>query len=253
MLHRAPMLKLHTRRENVRLLGSDISCICPHEVSIDAMTSISQVNEDHNGLTPQCRNLQRNETFIENVKRAWALHVPNISLEQALSDLEKQDQHAPPQTANSSVASETNWDLHNDPGVTSDPDVGNAEYSNAEDYEFDESDDFNETIDGMGFLTVGPRKSGYTGPQSGIAAIRFLRSLPTEGHLEHEEPAVGVSPSDSVNSHEPALNAVNIDEMVNDFFTLFHPAYPLLHEGLFRARMAGMCNIAFGPSTFTHQ
>jgi len=252
MLHGAPMLELHTRRENLRLLGSNISCICTHEVSNDAVLAISLANEDRNGLTPQCRNLQRNETFIENVKRAWALHVPNISLEQALSDLETQDQHAPPRTANSSVASETNWDLHNDSGVTSDPDAGNAEYSNAEDYEFDESDDFNETIDGMGFLTVGPRKSGYTGPQSGIAAIRFLRSLPTEGNLEYEEPAVGVSPSDSVNSHEPALSAVNIDEMVNDFFTLFHPAYPLLHEGLFRARMAGMYKMAFETLASTH-
>lgn len=188
----------------------------------------------HNG-----RNLDRHEAFIVNVKRAWAQHVPNITLEQALSDLDKQDQDAE-QTAGSSTTDVTAaYDLPKYSEQTPGAHASNADHNNAEDYEFDESDDFNEAIDGMGFLTVGKRKSGYTGPQSGMAAMRFLRSLPTEGQFEYEDASTGVSPSDSVNSIEPALSTVSIDEMVNDYFSSFHPAYPLLHEGLFRARMAG--------------
>lgn len=30
----------------------------------------------------------------------------------------------------------------------------------------------------MGYLTVDPHKAGYTGPQSGVAALKFLQSLP---------------------------------------------------------------------------
>lgn len=41
-----------------------------------------------------------------------------------------------------------------------------------------ESQDFGNFTDGMGFLTVDPRRAGYTGPQSGIAALKFLQYLP---------------------------------------------------------------------------
>lgn len=186
-----------------------------------------------------CRSLDRHELFIENVKRAWAQHVPNLTLEQALLDLERQDQCAQPQNAESPTSGGSGWAERSEPETTQIPNGGNAEYSNAEDFEFDESEDFNEAIDGMGFLTVGPRKSGYTGPQSGLAAVKFLRSLPSDGQAEYEDTAPGESPGDSISSMEPALNEVNIDEVINDYFTLFHTAYPLLHEGLFRARMAG--------------
>ncbi|KAM0723614.1 hypothetical protein Q7P37_000602 [Cladosporium fusiforme] len=188
------------------------------------------------------RSLDRHELFIENVKRAWAQHVPSITLEQALLDLEQQDQGAQPPNTESptSVTGGTGWTVHSEPETSQVSYTGNTEYSNAEDFEFDESDDFNEAIDGMGFLTVGPRKSGYTGPQSGLAAVKFLRSLPSEGQAEYEDTAPGESPGDSISSMEPELNTVNIDEVINDYFTLFHTAYPLLHEGLFRARMAGV-------------
>lgn len=170
--------------------------------------------------------------------------MPDISLEQALLNLEQIDKDSISQPIGFSSPIDVRQAIQEDHGTVDDMDQGNAEHNNAEDYEFDESDDFNETIDGMGFLTVGPRKSGYTGPQSGIAAVRFLRSLPSERQSDENDPEPGVSPSYSTNSQDFALDSVNIDEMVNDYFTLFHPAYPLLHEGLFRAQMTGKCSLS---------
>lgn len=147
--------------------------------------------------------------------------MPNITLEQALLYLERVENSDIPRSTALSPPADTHHTSQQDPGSAKDLNSENAEYSNAEDYEFDESDDFNEAIDGMGFLTIGPRKSGYTGPQSGIAAVRFLRSLPTEGHFDDDNTALGESPSDSISSQDHTLNSVSIDEMVNDYFAPF--------------------------------
>lgn len=234
MLHGASVLELYARQEDMRLLCANASSFCLAEVGPHHFELRLDV-----GLTHDRRSLDRHEVFIENVKKAWAQHVPHITLEQALLDIERKSQGMQSADTASPTSSGSAWAVHSEPETSHVAEHGNAEYTNAEDFEFDESDDFNEAIDGMGFLTVGPRKSGYTGPQSGLAAVKFLRSLPSEGQAGYEDTVPGESPGDSIDSMEPALNMVNIDEVINDYFTLFHTAYPLLHEGLFRARMAG--------------
>ena len=92
----------------------------------------------------------------------------------------------------------------------------------------------------MGFLTAETCRSGYTGPTSGIAALKFLRSLPSESRFEGAGDGLlanylGQSPS----SHASTEEYVDVDAIINDYFSLYHPAYPLLHEGLFRARVLG--------------
>ncbi|KAK4615585.1 Regulatory protein GAL4 [Fulvia fulva] len=89
----------------------------------------------------------------------------------------------------------------------------------------------------MGFLTTEASKSGYTGPQSGIAALKLLRSLPSGQHHGHTRlTAVGTTSNTSKISNR---QRASIDQYISDYFTYFHPAYSLLHEGLFRARLFG--------------
>lgn len=190
-------------------------------------------------LLMRLRQLQRNEAYLVKVKKAWQRHVPGISLEQAVSGIDDPTPTIGARTEDTAIPQGVRSIIHEEPSLaTPDSTTSPAEQRNAEDYEFDESEDFNEAIDGMGFLTLESQKSGYTGPQSGIAAMCFLRSLPNDLELVQDvEPSA--YPADSIPSHKSSPTAVNIDETINDYFALFHPAYPLLHEGLFRAQMAG--------------
>ncbi|KAJ4355486.1 uncharacterized protein N0V89_003502 [Didymosphaeria variabile] len=111
-----------------------------------------------------------------------------------------------------------------------------AEASNAEDYEFDESQDFDNTTDGMGFLVAKPGKAGYMGPQSGVAAVKFLQSL----HLYGPFPDAGMTSLDSADMESlPVASTADATQYMNDYFSIYHTAYPILHEGTFRARVSG--------------
>ena len=109
----------------------------------------------------------------------WDTHVPNLPLEQALSNERTTGAEGNPSTATATAdtpqppprAFEVLKHGSTDGGSLSD--VGTPEQSNAEDYEFDESKDFGNAIDGMGFLNSEASKAGYTGPQSGLAAVKF--------------------------------------------------------------------------------
>jgi hypothetical protein len=114
-------------------------------------------------------------------------------------------------------------------------DHGLPEYHNPDDFEFDESQESGHAIDGMGLLTLEPYKSGYTGPQSGVAALKFLRSLPIPYGIDEAHEEFNVETQD-LRALQPQADA---DSCVNDYFQLYHPAYPLIHEGTFRARMSG--------------
>ena len=75
----------------------------------------------------------------------------------------------------------------------------------------------------------------YTGPQSGAAALKLLRSLPAMAPIDEVETAVNISPRSS--QHQPSQ--ADKENYINDYFHLYHPSYPLLHEGTFRARISG--------------
>jgi transcriptional regulatory protein GAL4 len=116
------------------------------------------------------------------------------------------------------------------------PETSPAECSNAEDYEFDESQDFDNSTDGMGVLVVEPGKSGYMGPQSGVAALKFLQSLHLSVPLDSTSPFLMDEP-DTLDM--PAMSSPHISRYIDDYFLLYHTAYPILHEGTFRARVSG--------------
>ena len=142
-----------------------------------------------------------------------------------------------PNTPISRVPSRANTDTGGLPEAGSVSGASSPELNNPEDYEFDESQDKAESIDGMGFLASGASQAGYIGPQSSIAALKLLRVTSSA------EPTGKVTEP----SHRSTLSGVaggprqttSTDSFITDYFTYYHPAYPLLHEGLFRARLAG--------------
>ncbi|KAI7553997.1 hypothetical protein KC331_g849 [Hortaea werneckii] len=114
------------------------------------------------------------------------------------------------------------------------------EISNPEDFEFDESQETGASIDGMGFLTLEPSKAGYTGPQSGIAALKLLRSMPAAHLVEiGDENPLLLDTGDLTPDVSRLWQRPDQATLVDDYFRFYHPAYPLLHEGSFRARASG--------------
>ncbi|XHG01952.1 hypothetical protein AWENTII_005318 [Aspergillus wentii] len=165
------------------------------------------------------------------MERAWAAYLPSVDLQEALRTVRQQNGSIP--------AVQKKDKLHNDvTHSTEQPPTSFAEHSNAEDYEFDESQDFDNTTDGMGFLTVDPHKAGYTGPQSGVAALKFLQSLPLYLPLSSFNPASSLD-DDDVSESGLQKKREDISQYLDDYFMFYHPSYPILHEGTFRARVSG--------------
>jgi transcriptional regulatory protein GAL4 len=95
-----------------------------------------------------------------------------------------------------------------------------CEHSNAEDYEFDESQDFDNSTDGMGFLTVDPHKAGYTGPQSGIAALKFLQYIPSYIPLRGQSPSSSLDEAEAL--YPSTAPATTINTYIDNYFSMYH-------------------------------
>lgn len=184
------------------------------------------------------RRLQESEQLCEDMEKAWRLNFPEVNLQSAIRAARegRQGSHEKIEDPPSSRKPSNVVDHLSDqtPTIFTEP-------SNAEDFEFDESRDFDNSIDGMGFLTTDPRKAGYTGPQSGIAALKFLRSLPLYLPLDHVSTPSCLDEGDSLDGIPQAT--VTVSHYIDEYFSLYHPAYPILHEGTFRARVSGKVDI----------
>lgn len=187
------------------------------------------------------RKVRGYEELIQSIQRAWLVHVPHVPLQHAIEAVDKTPagKVPSPSTQDSQLANATLLSSRTSLAVGQSPPSPESQHehdlNNPEDFEFDESQDTSGTLDGMGFLTLNPLKIGYTGPQSGIAAMRLLRSLPSAYPIEetHEHPHSSLS---ALQQFEHARSTASL---VDDYFQLFHPAYPMLHEGTFRARVSG--------------
>lgn len=166
------------------------------------------------------------------MEKAWRTYLPTVDLQEALRTVRESRQVAPVNTSQDTKLS-TEVEHHTEQLPTN-----FTEHSNAEDYEFDESQDFDNSIDGMGFLTADPHKAGYTGPQSGIAALKFLQSLPLYLPLNSVNTPSSLDEDDFPAARSQSMATVS--RYIDDYFALYHPAYPILHEGTFRARISGM-------------
>lgn len=189
------------------------------------------------------------------MEQAWAVYLPGVNLAAALRSLPKSahdsdetdlaplphhdhDASVTYRRSTTTAAATTVSTVAAEDDATEPLPPPPTEHLDADDLEFDESEDPERAIDGMAFLTAGPHKSGYTGPQSGIAALKFMQSLPPYLPVTYNtSPLTGLLDDEvpDAATHRAAARARYIDY----YFELYHPAYPILHEGTFRARVAG--------------
>ena len=172
------------------------------------------------------RKIRGYEQLFDTIKRAWDQYCPQVTLQQALESL---DTHS--SLPDKGIASDVPSSVHASSVPSSEaarmPSVVAAsptsilshedhEQNNPEDFEFDESQDLGDSIDGMGILTLDPFKAGYTGPQSGIAALKVLRSLPAAYPLESDELT-------QVSSHplSESGSTVSLAALIDDYFELY--------------------------------
>ncbi|KAI0158360.1 fungal-specific transcription factor domain-containing protein [Xylariaceae sp. FL1272] len=227
------------KRRKIRCSGGDRCANCFRDAKECRYSSPSQ------RLATLQRRLRESEALRADMEKAWKVHLPDLDLETALRNLRRDsaDEHdkqgdAPP---NEQDAMSIGTPFHHDDGARDERTVESSEppveLANAEDYEFDESHDVEGSIDGMGFLTADPHKAGYTGPQSGIAALKFLRSLPPYLPITYSSPLT--VPDDQEVPEVSCLTQADVNRYIDEYFSLFHIAYPILHEGTFRARVSG--------------
>ncbi|KAL4763163.1 putative C6 transcription factor [Aspergillus foveolatus] len=213
------------KRRKIRCSGDENCLNCLRDAKACRYSSPSHQ------LSKLQRRVQDCERLINEMEQAWATYLPSVDLQEALRSVRQQDDSA-------SVASKKIKHQHELTHSTEQPPTSVAEHSNAEDYEFDESQDFDNSTDGMGFLTIDPHKAGYTGPQSGVAALKFLQSLPLYIPLGSFIPASSLDDDDICDSSPPRKQS-EVARYLDAYFTFYHPAYPILHEGTFRARVSG--------------
>ncbi|KAJ4179842.1 hypothetical protein NW755_012237 [Fusarium falciforme] len=186
-------------------------------------------------LTALQRQLSRAENLIASIEKAWVVHVPDVKMQDAIRQLQSESADVP--RHETPVALPEPPEMSYRPTANEHPaDASPAEYSNAEDYEFDESQDFDNSTDGMGSLITEPGKVGYTGPQSGVAALKFLQTLHSYIPADSGRPL----PLDEPDTRSTAeASSADVSRYITDYFTMYHTAYPVLHEGTFRARVSG--------------
>ncbi|KAF2184731.1 hypothetical protein K469DRAFT_579204 [Zopfia rhizophila CBS 207.26] len=112
-------------------------------------------------------------------------------------------------------------------------------------------------MDGMAALTVDDHNHGYLGAVSGAALLRFILSndrngtrVDVSGRQQRLEDLFRQGPAeDSGHSQwirtQAMLTRVAVEHLIDAFFALYHPTFPIVHEPTFRAQYS---NTAPRPS-----
>jgi transcriptional regulatory protein GAL4 len=191
------------------------------------------------------RRAVRYEKRIRLVEAAWRRFVPNIELSFAIHAVESQPGEVSSlgrQGADGGTRSPAK------PAAASAHDVDITEFApaleleleRADALEWDESADLAAIADGIGSLSVDRKGTGYMGPQSGNALLRYLQSISTffpssedDFNVQwHDAPKPGFA-------EDVFMPAAFSNLCVDWYFKHFHSAYPILHEGFFRAQFMG--------------
>ncbi|KAF9772180.1 hypothetical protein IL306_010127 [Fusarium sp. DS 682] len=102
-------------------------------------------------------------------------------------------------------------------------------------------------MDGMASLTIGDQKRGYYGAASGSALLRQILSARPDGEevdaevALHEIESLFQQHSDHSQwfRSQAMLTRVAVENLIDAFFVLYHPTFPIVHEPTFRAQYAG--------------
>src|SRR2546421_3567963 len=113
--------------------------------------------------------------------------------------------------------------------------------------------DAQKIMDGMAALTVDDSHSGYVGITSGAALLRLICMGTDERpesnvdvrnerrkyleQLFNRRPAESLAPSPWLRT-QPSLTWTVVDTLVNAYFKLYHPTFPILHEVTFREQLS---------------
>lgn len=185
---------------------------------------------------------------LSRLELAWKRFVPDIELEDALSALAQEEIPA-------HLASATDWVDHSPPDIseailshghsrgnhTSDPNLEShieAEQGDNDALSWDETEELAEAADGIGSLSVSSKGIGYMGPQSGNALLQNLQSA----SMLYFSPYDDLTPDHDHIAELPEHilgSASFASQCIDWYFRYYHTAYPLLHEGCFRAQRMG--------------
>lgn len=215
------------------------------------------------GFTDGIRQLRSAETRVASLERAWKYFLPDVDLDDAVATAQGQVQSHQQQTspivnASTSGSRSSTAERRQEYGKT----AGSPrrqdeaqEFSSTYDLELDTSTpealEWNETpdvmhaTDGIGSLTLKSRASGYgyMGPQSGNSLLRYLQSvsnfLADEDDLNIANGTARLPQLVPQASRSRAHTNEFRNQCVDWYFLYFHKAYPILHEGCFRAQYMG--------------
>ena len=103
-------------------------------------------------------SVHRYEALLRSITKAWNIYVPNVSIEHALEQLDIASPAAGRQPPAETAATSS---IEDSPRHQADyVDYSSPEHNNPEDFEFDESQDYGDGIDGMALLTLEPFRAG---------------------------------------------------------------------------------------------
>lgn len=195
------------------------------------------------------RQLRDARKQVQLLKAAWRRFVPHIDLAQAVHTVETQT------TPDSTLVqegfnhpAETQGSSQDNSSEITRTTITTASNIDTEDdkwdtLEWNEIRNLRISSDGIGSLTVDPKGSGYMGPQSGNALLRYLQSIANffpnadETH-DGDQDQLGIQ--GLLTAREPPSSQMFAQSCIDWYFKHFHSAYPILHEGYFRAQNMGV-------------
>lgn len=212
------------------------------------------------------RRLRQSERRVKSLETAWSQFLPQVDLSHAIeassnddnrrttSELSASELSTIP-TGNGATGIGTDYASRNmssdvrdsrcirDDRSHSPPDL---EFDTIEALEWDETVEQNILTDGIGSLSLQTKAAGYMGPQSGNALLRHLHSVVhflSEGEADLDFSSFPVDPETSQETQALIHSSGFRNECLDWYFQHFHKAYPLLHEGFFRAQFMGKFSI----------
>lgn len=200
-------------------------------------------------LTPH-RHLRQCRKRIQALEAAWRKYLPNINVDAAIEEMSNVDSST---SAHQSLARDGAGQCTTIlPGSGPLPQFGETEESltpaeghnppeseEADNLDWDESANSASVSDGIGSLSDTQRGIGYMGPQSGNALLKNLQSV--HMHLFPLQEAEMVPCLTESTLAENVLQSSSYSEScISWYFGLYNCAYPILHEGYFRAQCIGM-------------
>ncbi|KAF4838471.1 Regulatory protein GAL4 [Colletotrichum siamense] len=172
------------------------------------------------------------ESRLASLEHVFKQMLPDVDIDRALSADSRRREAPEPPAPHSPL-----------PNTTTSSGDGNAmtEAMPDESDGFDWQEDINALADGMASLSVEPRGAGYLGSTAGVFFLRSLLALtghtkPLPENTPRADERFSAIAASSQLSEVIASRQV-IDRLIESYFSIYHRAYPFVHEPTFRAQL----------------